>query len=258
MPNDLRIHLTLVTHYGKKPHNIENLIMMLQGKLSESLGFAFKPYDMEQVHGTIIGLEGIITDKGIVNQWFHELKKENRIVDLSRLLQYLRADKLRDIEIKIGGWQLHEDYNFESRSKHPFARSFSIQGEIVVAMGWPFQDNEYSERLYELRKSFEEFNILHKWNKDGYKDNDFFFVLGRVSKKYINPLVLQRTSSEIRTILSGIDERVKIGKDTMSVVAYIDPQLPTTTSNAFSMEESELTPETLERLYKQSITIGSS
>lgn len=255
MPKKLITQLTIVTHYGKKSTALTNMILMLQNKLAKSLGAAFIPYEMEQVHGTIIGLEGILTDKGIVNEWN---LKSNENIDIDGLLGFVRSDRLGEISVQIGGWQPYEDYEFDSKNQHPYLRSFSFRGEIAVAMGWPIgKDNKYSKSLYNLRKQFEDFNFFHKHNKDGYQDNDFFFVLGRISKKQINSMLFQQTATEIRLILSGIKESVRINKDTISIIAYVDTQLPVATSEAFSLNDTSLTTQLIEYLYEQSITYRS-
>ena len=255
MPEKMEMKLTIVSHYGKKSVELINLISMLQDKLSECLGFAFKPYDMEQVHGTIIGLEGVFSVKGIVNKWFKENRDEERYMKSECLLEFIKSDVIKEIGIKIGGYHFHKDYGFTSREQHPFMRSFSIQGKIAVTMGWPIEADKYVKTLYQLRKNFEQVEVLHKWHKDGYEDNDFFFVLGRIDREYINPLILERMASEIRLILAGIEETVTIGKNTMSIVAYIDPQLPTTTSGVFRFNDESLTPQLINHLYQQSITM---
>ena len=255
MPTELKTQLTIVSHYGHKPEALIDLIVMLQNKLSLSLGSAFRPYEMEQVHGTIIGLEGTFTNRGILSKWFKDTLEIEKYIEPSVLLDFLRSGRLGEVELKIGGWQSHEEYGFRSRDQHPFLRSFSIQGEITVAMGWPFHNGKYSDGLYMMRKSFEEVNILHKWHKGNYRDNDFFFVLGRIDKRRVNPFQLQQIATEIRVILAGIDERVQINKDTVSIVAYVDTQLPLTTSEAFSLNDPDLTPELISQLYQQSLTM---
>lgn len=256
MSDRIEMQLSIISHYGEKSLELINLISMLQSKLSESLGFAFKPYEMDQVHGTIIRLEGTFTDKGILNKWFKENRHEDRYMKPERLLEFIKSDKIKEIDIKIGGYRIHKDYGFESRGQHPFLRSFSIQGDIAVAMGWPIENGNHVDALYKLCSQFEEVDVLHKWHKEGYEDNDFFFVLGRLSKKYVNPLALQRTSEKIRLIMAGIDEQITIGKNTMTIVAYIDTQLPTTTSRAFRFDDRNLNPQLVNNLYCQSITMG--
>jgi len=256
MSDELPVQLSLVSHYGKKSDSVSDLIVMLQDRLSGTLGFAFKPYGIEQVHGTIIGLEGVPSDKGIINRWYLDNQQEERIVDTEKLIRFIQSDKIEDIEIKIGGWEPHAHYDFYSNSQHPYMRSFSIQGEIAVAMGWPFDSGQYSERLYKMRKRFEEINVLHKWNKHDYRDNDFFFVIGRVLKKYADPLVFQQLANEIRILLSGVDERIIIGKDTISLVAYVDARLPLDTTRSFDLRDPMLTSALIDRLYEQGIQLN--
>jgi hypothetical protein len=51
---------TLVAYYGKKPAELSTLIREVQGKVIDVLSDAyFYRYDIEQVHSTIIGLEGM-------------------------------------------------------------------------------------------------------------------------------------------------------------------------------------------------------
>ncbi len=250
MPEKIEMQLTIVSHYGKKSVQLINSISMLQDKLSQCLGLAFQPYEIEQVHGTIIGLEGILTAKGILNKWFKENRNEDRYMDTERLLGFIKSDCIKEIKIKIGGYHLCKDYGFKSRKQHPFVRSFSIQGEIAVAMGWPIENDKYVKTLYQLRKNFEQVGFLHKWHKEEYEDNDFFFVLGLISKEYIDPIVLEQTALELRLMLAGINEFITIGKDTMSIVAYIDPQLPITTSRSFSFNDECLDSKLINHLYQ--------
>lgn len=250
MPEKIEMQLTIVSHYGKKSVELSNSISMLQDRLSQCLGSAFKPYEMEQVHGTIIGLEGVLTAKGILNKWFKENRNEDRYIEPERLLGFMKSDGIKEIKIKIGGYHFHKDYGFKSREQHPFLRSFLIQGEIAVAMGWPIENDKYVKTLYQLRKNFEQIGFLHKWHKEEYEDNDFFFVLGHISKEYVNPVVLERTASELRLIIAGINEFITIGKDTMSIVAYIDPQLPITISRAFSFNDECLNSKLINHLYQ--------
>src|SRR5262245_5701726 len=53
-----QMQVTLVAHYGGKPVALSALVQHLQGKLHELLGPAFLAYELEQVHGTVIGFEG--------------------------------------------------------------------------------------------------------------------------------------------------------------------------------------------------------
>ena len=86
------------------------------------------------MHGTIIGLEGYrIADK-IKNANFESYLRQTRLVDPSALLEFIRSDDFPLIDVKIGGY-LPSGQCFESRSQDPYERSFSVQGNSLVAMG---------------------------------------------------------------------------------------------------------------------------
>ena len=53
------MQLTLVSHYGPKPPTLARLIIELQQLLAQQLGTSFVPYALEQVHATVVGLEGL-------------------------------------------------------------------------------------------------------------------------------------------------------------------------------------------------------
>jgi hypothetical protein len=251
------MELTIVSHYGGKSDNLTSLIKMIQDKLSENLLSSFRPYEISQVHGTIIGLEVTETTNGFVSKWYLENKKKEKPIDFERLIAFLKDD-IRNIVIKIGGYQLHKEYGFQSRNQHPYNRVFSFQGEIAVAMGWPIiniEDDTYTDSLYQLRKDFEKINFCHKWHKDEYKDNDFFFVLGRIEPTGINSSLLQRTSAELRNILSGIDERIVVGQESLSVIAYLDEQLPLMTSRQHKIIDNHFTKDFFEKLYRQGLDL---
>ncbi|WP_319576741.1 hypothetical protein [uncultured Desulfobacter sp.] len=253
MLKKLTPQLTLVSHYGKKPDSIVNMILLLQDKISRSLGSSFRPYELEQVHGTIIGLKCIFRNKKLINEYFKLYLNKEEKVNIEGFLNFVQSDKIGEIVIQVGGWQANKNYKFESSSQHPYFRSFLFQNKIAVAFGWPVENGIYSESLYNLRKKFEKFKFYHKHNKYGYKDNDFYFVLGRISKARISPMLLQQTEEAIRLALSKIKEKITINKDTLSIVAHVDNQLPIATSEAFCMNDKSLNSQLLEYIYKQFI-----
>ena len=52
--------LTLVSFYGEKNAEFAAWIRKIQQLLSAELGTDFEPYSLDQIHGTIIGLDGTI------------------------------------------------------------------------------------------------------------------------------------------------------------------------------------------------------
>lgn len=238
------MQVTLVSHYGRKPDDFADLIRACQGLLSGSLHRAFRPYQLGQVHGTIIGLEGE-QDGGTIRN-----RNSGKQVDPAVLLAFLR-EQLPDMEIRIGGYRRSADYGFKSRGAHPFARSFSIRGSFAVAMGWPVASASFPNSIDELRWRFgRELGLRHKWHEvEGDLDNDFYFVLGRVEPG-VGTSALRRATNEVRTYLSGLEGvGVRIRRESTWVVAYVDDQLPLETSHALRVDDPHLTPERLLALY---------
>src|SRR4029453_11203237 len=85
--------------------------------------------------------------------------------------------------IRLGGFDPARDYSFSSRGLHPAARSFSIQGRIAVAMGWPVVHGAFPPSIDVLRRELAQAGALHKYHaSDGDIDNDFFFVIGQLER----------------------------------------------------------------------------
>ncbi len=70
-------NVSLLAFYGDKPTQLSKLVYKLQTYLAnlEILQGKFIPDQLEQVHGTIIGCEGLKTELGVINKWFYELKQ---------------------------------------------------------------------------------------------------------------------------------------------------------------------------------------
>jgi hypothetical protein len=63
-----KMDVTLVSYYGEKPSAIAKLIDGVIDALHGELGNAFRAYSQNQVHGTIIGLEGSRLGNRIINK----------------------------------------------------------------------------------------------------------------------------------------------------------------------------------------------
>src|SRR5881394_3532147 len=126
------MQLTLVSHYGPKPAALGEKIRLLQSMLTEQLGSGFKPYALEQVHGTIIGLEGARVGMHIRNENFRRYRGTERLIDFHGLLHFLRTWTEPDWNVRLGGFDPVRDHGFTSAGQHPFVRSFSVRGEIAV------------------------------------------------------------------------------------------------------------------------------
>lgn len=238
------MQVTLVSHYGRKEQALVELISHLQAHLERCLSEAFRPYPLDQVHGTIAGLEGCRSGDVVRNQY------SNQEVDLRGLTNFLNGETMEPIEVRIGGYRRDDPSRFDSRGLHPYLRSFSIQGEIAVAMGWPVQSDHFRKPLDSMRRQVQRFGLRHKWHKTGTDvDDDFFFVLGRVDRRRVGVVDLDSVAEEIRLILaSHTGTRLHIQQNTLRFVGYLDPQLPIETSCSYSIDEPDL-PKKLTELF---------
>lgn len=247
-----KMDVTLVAYYGEKPPLIAKLIQDTISELSNLLGSSFCPYSLQQVHGTIIGLEGRRADKCIINTNYAQIRNELRSLDLNAALQILKDESLLPFEVTIGGFSDGEQYSFTSRGVVPYLRSFSLQGRYAVAMGWPYSNGEYTQSIDKLRRAFNSTNVLHKYHDSpNSMDNDFFFVLGNVVKENIDLIQLEDAQSHLRSFLAAYKPvRVPISRDDLRVVAFIDKKLPPETSCSYTLDEAEEKINEIQSLYR--------
>lgn len=248
-----KMDLTLVAYYGEKPSAFSELIEVVQQEIIENLpADTFYAYEPQQVHGTIIGLEGRRFGAHIINTNYVEKRHELRAVNFSRLFQILKNSRVFPFSVNISGYKDGQAYPFTSRDLHPYLRSFCIQGEIAVVMGWPCEGNCYPNSLHELRRSFQSANVLHKYHASPNDiDNDFFFAVGRVDLERINNSMLQQVCGKVRLLLSSKNtEPVRICRNYLRVVAYVDSKLPPLTSYAYTLDEAEAKVDELGGLYR--------
>lgn len=249
--NSGSMQATLVSHYGIKAKPFSGIIQHCQNMLSELLPDAFRPYELEQVHGTIVGLEGYRKGQGIINAHFKALRQEERNIRWLELLNFLRSERFPDFKVRIGGFRHERDYGFLSQHSHPYLRSFSIRNNIAVAMGWPIDGSGFPDILDQLRRRFNEFNVLHRWHRTPDEiDNDLYFVLGRVDSSQLNHSSIVAVEHRMRLFLSEQSEMIiPINNSVLSIVRYLDTQLPRQTSCSLSISDSSLDESMLMTLY---------
>jgi hypothetical protein len=248
------LSLTLVAYYGEgnKPEAMIRLVEDVQRALEEALGpAAFRPYRLEQVHATVVGLEGRRTARGILNANFERLRGELRSMNLRMALEDVQATPLLPLTVRIAGYGKRDSYPFTSRGSHPFLRSFSIQGESAVVMGWPFDATRYPSSLDDLRRAFKGAGILHKYHASPEAvDNDLFFVLGRVVGG----------GAATRAGLAGVEEGLRallsdrspvdfeLNRECLRLVAYSDAALPVG-NPVFTLDDALRNLTAIESLY---------
>lgn len=255
-PQPGKMDVTLVAYYGDKPPLIAQLISNAISELSSLLGNGFVPYALQQVHATIIGLEGRRTDQHIINTNYAELCDEPRPMDLKAAFQILKGKPLLPFDVTIGGFIDGGPYSFTSRDVVPYMRSFSIQGQYAVAMGWPYSNGKYSKSIDQLRRAFNAANILHKYHgSPNAEDNDFFFVLGHIIKENTNQNQRLEAQGRLRSFFAAHEPvSVPISRNFLRVVTYVDEKLPPETSCSYTLDEAKEKIDLIQSLYREILT----
>lgn len=242
--------LTLVSHYGDKTGPLAQLIAQLTHVIVQHAGSGFEPYALGQVHATLVGLETCRVDGRDVNRSFWTLRQQRLTQDLARVIDIVNTSEHLPFSVRIGGYTALASYPFESRGQHPYVRSFQIQGDRAVFMGWPKRQTDRAavhDALVQLRRSFEAAHVLHKYHAEpAARDNDLFLVLGTF-RRQLDRDVSSRIETVARELLAASPIDLPITPATTSLVAYVDVALPLASSLRFSVEHDSL-PAVLESL----------
>ena len=255
MSNDnLETNVSLIAFYGNKPPQLKNLIRELQACLVDCklIQNKFVPYQLEQVHGTIIGCEGRKTKSGIVNQWFDKRRGEIRHIDLEEFVNYLRQQMQLPLTIRFGGYNRTQEYNFFSRSEHLYLRSFQLQVVedriIPILIGWSWNDREVTLAIDNLRRSFQKFNLLHKYHTTPDAiDNDFYLRLGTINTQ-LSVIEIEAIANKIRNLLANKPALyIPIDKENIALAQYKDLSL--TPAKTKIVPISAITADYLQQMY---------
>ena len=248
-----KANVSLVAFYGDKPIELVNSIARLQEYLTnhQLLQGKFVPYQLEQVHGTIIGCEGLRTDSGIVNQWFKQKRESINYLDFSGLINHLQQQVNLPLTIRIGGYDRQTDYNFLSRDRSLFERSFQLQPAedkaIPVLIGWSWQDNSVTLAIDKLRRSFQSFGLLHKYHAaPDAVDNDFYLRLGTIDIK-LSTKEINLIATDLRNLLTTSSILIPIDINNLAFAQYRDLQLTPATTKI--IPAGSITASQLEQLY---------
>ncbi|MBF2018652.1 MAG: hypothetical protein IGR93_00695 [Hydrococcus sp. C42_A2020_068] len=241
-------NVSLVAFYGTKPTALKLFIESLQTRISEALDNSFECYLLEQVHTTIIGCEGLKTEKGILSKWFLEHRGEERYIKLADFINYVRQSDRLPIHVKIGGYAPKIDYGFLSQNKHPFERSFQFLGNIAVSIGWSLRERKISRDLDRFRLECQNFNLLHKYHKHPNSvDNDCYMRIGVIKGK-VNDREIKKIEREIQNSLRNISPiHLSIGFDNLKFVRYQDLALSLDKTQIISLKNA--TEDKVEKFY---------
>lgn len=215
--------VSAVALYGPKTGEVRNLLESVQTTISRQLGAAFLPYTLEQIHGTLIGLNGVREPAtgAIISQYYLEHRGARRAMDFERVLQILAARFSRPLTIRIGGVGPGGETGFTSQGKHPHERTFSARSGALVLMGWPVitLTSEGAQRpLDELRRDMNDANVLHRYHAAVTDvDNDFHLVLGHCTDA--SESTLAETERIVRRDLAHHHVDVRVGRGQVRIVA---------------------------------------
>ena len=256
--------LTLVSLYGHKP---SELIRLLQGCIriidSSKLRPVFKPYNINQIHGTLVGMEKLLgyTKHYNANTWVAAEKKSGVGIKTEMDFAKLRSVIKNHIPmtVQLGGFTPGFT-QFDSLGLWPYERSFQVQWDSrrFTLIGWPHEDDNFTSKriLDDLRKELDQgCNVMHKYPKD----NDFFMVLGeivgldRLSTSEIENLkdeakILER---EVRDFLAAKKNtlQLRVEEDHVCIAQYQRETLPLDSTVPYRIGESRMTPSFIENLY---------
>jgi hypothetical protein len=221
--------ITAVALYGTKTGDLRSLLEAVQAMIGERLGGSFRPYTLDQIHTTVIRLDGAADQSAgfIVNQRDLEVTGIARPADHARALKILSANLTPPLRMRIGGYRPDVPAMFTSRGQHPHERSFSVQGAAFVLMGWPVATavNGGSVRpLDDLRRSMAEANIRHWYHQSATDvDNDFHLVVG-----HHDGAAERDTTAAVQAVRAYLAEHsveAGVGVEQVSVIASDSPTL---------------------------------
>lgn len=242
--------VSLVAFYKEKQEYLSSFLNDLNNKLKQCLGSSYTAYSVNQIHATLIGLERLQRPNEIYNFNFHTNYGVERVMHIQETLRHIDNTSLLPIPIKIGGYLTNTDYGFTSFGQHPWNRTFTIHENKIILMGWPVHTAIDSYPLANLRRSFEEFGILHKWHRKPLEiDNDCYFVLGLIEPGANCAIKVTKTLLTMRNHLAEITPvTLTLTKDTLSFVSYTDITLPSTTTRNLTISEAIRDPDQLTSL----------
>src|ERR1022692_2486166 len=97
--------VSAVALYGPKTGEVRNLLESVQATIARQLGGAFLPYTLEQIHGTLIGLNGVREPATgvLISQYYLEHRGARRVMDFERVLQILEVypSELRNLLMRL-------------------------------------------------------------------------------------------------------------------------------------------------------------
>ncbi len=211
--------ISAVAFYGPKTGPLRELLAAVQALIAEQVGDDFRPYSLEQVHATLIALDGVRDPEtgAIVNAYLLAHAGVRREMDLPRVMDILaQATPLR---VRIGGFRPDQEIPVTSRGHLLAMRTFCVQDHAFVLMGWPADSLAGAGRpLDELRREMNAANVRHKYHVRATDvDNDLHLVVGHHAGAPAGALA--RATAAVRDKLAADPVDLTIGLADVKIVA---------------------------------------
>jgi hypothetical protein len=214
-------YISAVAFYGPKAGPLRELLTGVQAMIAAQLGPAFLPYSLEQIHATLIALDGDHdTGTGTVINTFYLIHAGRRVeMNLPRAMDILTRRFERPLPVRLGGFLAGQQVPFTSRGWHLFDRAFSVQGNAFVLVGWPAASLTGPDTpLDDLRREMNKANVLHRYHpSEGAVDNDLHLVVGHHADAPADALA--RAEATVRDQLAAHPVELGIGIGDIKVVA---------------------------------------
>jgi hypothetical protein len=211
--------VSAVACYGTKTGPLRDLLAGVQALIAQHLGDDFLPYSPEQVHATLIALNGVRVGGAVVNEYFLTQAGLRREMDLPRVMDILARRFATPLRVRIGGFLPHQEIPFTSRGLHLAERTFSVQDQALVLMGWPAESLAGAGRpLDELRREMNAAGVLHRYHvRAADVDNDLHLVVGH--HRGAPAGALARATAAVRDQLAADPVDLAIGLTDIKIVA---------------------------------------
>jgi hypothetical protein len=214
-------YVSAVAFYGTKAGPLLDFLAGVQAVIAEQVGDGFRPYSLEQIHATLIALDGVI-DPGtglVLNAYFLAHRGVRVEMDLAGVMSILGRHFAQPMRVRIGGFLPGQETPFTSRGDYLFDRGFSVQGKAFVVIGWPVVSLGGGGRpLDELRRKMNAANVLHKYHRRYTDvDDDLYMVVGHHDGAPAD--ALSRAADAVRERLASNPIEVEIGIGDLKIVA---------------------------------------
>lgn len=211
--------ISAVAFYGPKTGRLRDLLTGVQALIAEQVGAHFRPYTLEQVHATLIALNGVREGGTIVNEYLLEHAGVRQEMDLPQVMDILARRFAVPLRVRIGGFRPGQAIPFTSRGQHLAERTFSVQREAFVLVGWPADSLAGPARpLDELRRAMNAAGVLHRYHaRPADVDNDLHLVVGHHTGAPAGALA--RATAAVRDKLAADPVDLAIGLSDVTIVA---------------------------------------